>query len=69
MSDILQVLIDWDKRLADMDKGEFEGGIMTTICLEQRDTICKAIAEIERLQGVLKDIGDFAYDLSSGDFW
>ena len=50
MNDIVQVLEDWDKSLADMDKGEFDGGIMTQIRFEQRDKICKAIREIKQLR-------------------
>ena len=50
MNDIVQVLEAWDKSLADMDKGEFDGGIMTQIRFEQRDKIFKAIREIKQLR-------------------
>jgi hypothetical protein len=50
MTDIVDILADWDKSLADMDKGESDWGIMTQIRFEQRDKICSALREIKQLR-------------------
>lgn len=53
--DILDKLKDWKARLAEMDRGEFDNGIMTSIRFEQRDTLAKAMAEIARLRQASKE--------------
>lgn len=50
MDDIVKVLEDWDKSLADMDKGESDWGIMTQIRCAQQHKIRAAIREIKKLR-------------------
>lgn len=56
MDDIVTRLREWEQSLAYMDRGESDNGIMTDIRFEQRDKICKAIAEIEQLRAFANEI-------------
>ncbi len=67
MNDIVQILEDWDKSLADMDKGEFDIGIMTQIRFEQRDKICSAIREIKKLRAAITETLDKNGHLADGE--